>query len=170
MKRVIIYFVQAVIIAGLPSVYPPEPDEEDGDEESGSSEDEDDDETSDDEQPNTSGLTSSGESGIVASNSSSETAPTVKVGTPSNDELEELANEIAESWKKLARRLKVAEAKITAIHKENEELCEKAYKTLLHWRQTNAPVAPATYQVLFDALNHPLVGRSDLAEKYCCEK
>ncbi|KAL9982469.1 hypothetical protein ACROYT_G004515 [Oculina patagonica] len=78
MKRVIIYFVQAVIIAGLPSVYPPEPDEEDGDEESGSSEDEDDDETSDDEQPNTSGLTSSGESGIVASNSSSETAPTGK--------------------------------------------------------------------------------------------
>ncbi|XP_078357687.1 uncharacterized protein LOC144642577 isoform X2 [Oculina patagonica] len=94
----------------------------------------------------------------------------VKVGTPSNDELEELANEIADSWKKLARRLKVEEAKITAIHKENEELSEKAYKILLHWRQTNAPVAPATYQVLFDALNHHLVGRSDLAEKYCCEK
>ncbi|XP_078357689.1 uncharacterized protein LOC144642579 isoform X1 [Oculina patagonica] len=167
MRRVITHFVQGVVVAGLPSVYPPEPDDG-GDDES----EEEMDETSDDEQPVTSGLTSSGESGIVASNSSSEAAPggTVKVGTPSNDELEELGNEIAESWKKLARRLKVEEAKITAIHKENEELSEKAYKILLHWRQTNAPVAPATYQVLYDALNHPLVGRSDLAEKYCCEK
>lgn len=92
------------------------------------------------------------------------------MGTPSNDELEELANDIAESWKKLARRLKVDESKITAIHKENEELYEKAFKMLLHWKQINAPAAPATYRVLFDALNHHLVGRSDLAEKYCCEK
>lgn len=88
------------------------------------------------------------------------------MGKPRNDELEELAMDIAESWKRLARRLEVDESKITAIDKENEELSEKAYKMLLHWKQNDA--TGATYQILFEALNHRLVCRSDLAEKYCC--
>lgn len=89
------------------------------------------------------------------------------MGTPDDDVLEELGSDIGASWRKLGRRLKVAEAEITAIHKENEELAEKGYKTLLHWKQSNSE--GASYQILYDALNHRLVARSDLAQKYCVE-
>lgn len=89
----------------------------------------------------------------------------LKEGTPENDELEELANEIAESWKRLARRLKLEEPRITAIDNENRELSEKAYQMLLDWKQRNAD--DATYAILFQALGHTLVGRRDLAKKYC---
>lgn len=72
---------------------------------------------------------------------------------PSEDELEELASNIhaqCNPWKKLARRLKIEEPKITAIDKEIEELSEKAYKMLLYWNQEKG--CGATYNVLFKAL------------------
>lgn len=46
-------------------------------------------------------------------------------------------------------------------------MVEKGYKMLLHWKQSNAE--DASYQILYDALNHRLVARSDLAQKYCVE-
>ena len=91
----------------------------------------------------------------------------VKPGTPDDDELEELGTDIGAAWRKLGRCLKVAEAEITAIDKDNEDLVEKGFKTLLHWKQSNAE--GASYQILYDALNHRLVARSDLAQKYCVE-
>ena len=89
----------------------------------------------------------------------------VKLGTPDDDVLEELGSEIGAAWRTLGRRLKVTEPELTAIHKENEELAEKGFKTLLRWKQSNAE--GASYQILYDALSHRLVGRMDLAEKYC---
>lgn len=89
----------------------------------------------------------------------------VKLGKIDDDVLEELGSDIGADWRKLGRRLKVSEPDITAIHKENEELAEKGFKTLLRWKQSNAQ--GATYQILYDALSHRLVARSDLAEKYC---
>lgn len=89
------------------------------------------------------------------------------MGIPSKVELEELATEIAGSWKKLARRLEVDDSRITAIDKENEEYDEKGYNMLLYWKQKAGTAA--TYQVLYCALNHKLVCRSDLADQYCLE-
>ena len=71
------------------------------------------------------------------------------------------------SWKKLARRLQIKESKINSIDSKEEELSEKAYQMLLHWKQVNG--REATYEVLFQALNHQLVDRPDLAKTYCCE-
>jgi len=92
-------------------------------------------------------------------------AITVKEGTPSNEELETLSQKIAEGWKPLGRRLEMDESKLTAFDKENEEYSEKPYKMLLFWKQREG--SAATYQVLHDALCHPLVNRRDLAEEIC---
>ncbi|XP_068739700.1 uncharacterized protein [Montipora capricornis] len=91
----------------------------------------------------------------------------VKEGNPPNDVLEELSQAIGEKWKPLARRLKFTETDITRFHKQNEEYSEKPYKMLLEWKQREGSQS-ATYKVLFDALCHHLVGRQDLAEKFCC--
>lgn len=95
----------------------------------------------------------------------------VKQGCPNEHRLEELGSEIhllsSGSWKKLARRLEINEGKITAIDHQEEELSEKAYKMLLHWKQVNG--RGATYEVLFNALIDKLVNRPDLAQVYCCE-
>ncbi|XP_078383234.1 uncharacterized protein LOC144665807 isoform X1 [Oculina patagonica] len=91
----------------------------------------------------------------------------VKEGTPEKDDLERLAKEVVKEWKVLGRRLlENDEAALDAIHKDNEECCEKAYKMLLKWKQAKG-ASGATFQVLHDALCHDLVDRKDLAEKFC---
>ena len=90
----------------------------------------------------------------------------VKEGIPVNDDLERLANEIINQWKKLGRRLmENADAMLDAIDKRNDEVNEKAYKMLLEWKQAKGSCA--TFRVLHDALCDDLVKRRDLAEKYC---
>lgn len=91
-------------------------------------------------------------------------AMVLKEGTPQNDELEELANYIGDSWKKLARRLNL-EPIISDIDNQDKQLSEKAYQMLKKWKQREGD--DATYEILFKALSHPLVGRRDLAQKYC---
>ena len=69
-------------------------------------------------------------------------------------------------WEKLGRRLGFDRAKITAFHKENERLSEKAYEMLMDWKQKEG--SDGTYQVLYDALCHRLVGCKRIAEQICC--
>ena len=88
----------------------------------------------------------------------------LKEGTPQRDELEALANEIGDSWRKLARRLNL-EPRIDDIDNQYRQLSEKAYQMLLEWKQRNGD--EATYAILFKALDHDLVGHRDLAQKYC---
>ena len=89
-----------------------------------------------------------------------------KEGTPTVDDLEELAQKIPGHWKKLGRRLLANdEDALEAIDKENKEYSEKAYKMLLRWKRTTA--LGATFQVLHDALCHHLVNRKDLAQEFC---
>ena len=91
----------------------------------------------------------------------------VKKCNPKSDELEQLANDIdASDWKKVARKLKIHGPKVTAIHKEYEEFCEKIYQMLLKWKQANGSAATwkKLYQALIDA------GLRELAEKHCCKK
>ena len=78
--------------------------------------------------------------------------------------LEELAYKIP-SWKSLARRLGTEESRIAAFDRDSEELAEKAYRMLLHWKQRYGP--EASFQVLYNALSHVLVNRRDLAERFC---
>ena len=82
-----------------------------------------------------------------------------------NEELQQLSVKIGISWKPLARRLRLEEAEITGIDKENVTIREKAYAMFLNWKGRDA--SAASYGVLYDALSHDLVARRDLAEKFC---
>ena len=79
-----------------------------------------------------------------------------------------MGDEIAEKWKKLGRRLKVSDPTIQEINKAHDQLSEKGYHMLKHWKQEQG--SAATYQALCKALQHKRVQRKDLAEKFCCIK
>ena len=86
----------------------------------------------------------------------------VKQGVPSDEDLEWLSQKL-EKWKTVGRRLEIEEARLTAFDNENRECSEKIYKMLVHWKERNG--STATYTILHDALCHPLVKRTDLAEQ-----
>ena len=86
----------------------------------------------------------------------------VKQGVPSDEDLEWLSQKL-KKWKTLGRRLKIEEVRLTMIDDENTELFKKIYKMLLHWKERNG--STTTYTILHDALCHPLVNRTDLAEQ-----
>ena len=90
----------------------------------------------------------------------------VKQGVPSYEDLEWLSRQL-ENWEELGRRLDIEKGMLKAIGIEDKRHSEKIYKMLLHWKWANG--AAATYMVLHHALCHPLVGRTDLAEEYCCQ-
>ena len=90
-----------------------------------------------------------------------------KPGVAHNEDLEWLSQKL-ERWKTFARRLNIEEARITAFDKENDELSEKIFQMLLHWKRSES--LAATYTILCDALCHPLVNRTDLAEQHCCQQ
>ena len=94
------------------------------------------------------------------------TSIVVKAGCPSEGELMTLSRKLADDWKMLARRLGFERAEITAFHKENEKLADKANEMLMEWKKRKHTVA--TYQALYDALCHELVACKALAEQFCC--
>ena len=87
----------------------------------------------------------------------------VITSTPTDEELEKLGIDIGKDWMKLGRRL-VSDAKLQEIDQAYEPLSEKGYHMLKHWKQSKGTAA--TYQALCKALQHQLVQRQDLAEKY----
>ncbi len=89
----------------------------------------------------------------------------VKQGTPTDIELEELGEKVTENWRKLGRRLDINDSKLQEIRKAHNQLSERGYYMLKHWKQEKG--SAATYKALCDALQHDLVQRKDLAEKFC---
>ena len=87
----------------------------------------------------------------------------MKVGTPPDDELYELAFAIADIWKKLGHCLGVSEEVLHSIDQDFAMLSKKGYHMLIYWKRG----ATASYKVLNDALRHEDVQRQDLAEKFC---
>ncbi|XP_022798204.1 uncharacterized protein LOC111336388 [Stylophora pistillata] len=92
----------------------------------------------------------------------------LKSGPPSCAELQDLANEIQESWQQIGRRLKLCEENLSSINFEEESVYEKSYRMLRKW--TEAFHYSANYGTLAQALEHELVDRGDLARKYCYTK
>ncbi|KAL9962679.1 hypothetical protein ACROYT_G031802 [Oculina patagonica] len=89
----------------------------------------------------------------------------LRSGKPSDDVLQQLADEICDSWKKLGRQLKLTEAQLIGINHEEECIYEKCYRMLRKWTETYSSVA--NFETLSRALEHNLVQRKDLAFKYC---
>ena len=65
---------------------------------------------------------------------------------------------------RLGRRLAVSDAKLQEIDQAYEQLSEKGYQMLKQWKQSQG--TDANYQALCKALQHDLVQRQDLAEKF----
>ena len=89
----------------------------------------------------------------------------VKEGTPSDDDLEQISLMLGDNWEKVGRRLGFRQARITAYHKENEKLSEKAFMMLMDWKESKG--SDATYQDLYDALCHRFVKCKHIAEGVC---
>ena len=89
----------------------------------------------------------------------------VKEGSPKNDDLESLAVQIIDEWKRLGRRLLESEALLDAVDMDNDKCSEKAYEMLLKWKAAKG--SDATFRILHHALCHYSVNSRDLAEKFC---
>ena len=89
----------------------------------------------------------------------------LKVGVPTDAELEALAYTVSMEWNWLGRRLGVHELELKGIDRGGEQPSKKVFHMLIHWKQRNG--SEATYKVLYDALTHDRVARQDLAEKFC---
>ena len=81
---------------------------------------------------------------------------------PSDEDLDWLSEKLVR-WKTLGRRLQIDEESLTIIDDENEKFLQKNFNMLLRWKERNG--STATYTILHDALCHPLVNRTDLAEQ-----
>ena len=87
----------------------------------------------------------------------------VKQGVPSDEDLEWLSDRVEHKWKALGRRLQITESRLRVTDTEHQDMIEKAYQMLRHWKIMNG--SAATYRVLHDALCHPLVSLKVLAEE-----
>ena len=76
-----------------------------------------------------------------------------------------LALDLCNSWKKLARVLGLEDEVDRIIEDNRGNVSEQAYRMLLIWKQRKGSLA--TLQVLGEALKKPTVSRRDLAQKYC---
>ncbi|XP_020631559.1 uncharacterized protein LOC110068519 isoform X2 [Orbicella faveolata] len=95
----------------------------------------------------------------------------VKDGQVSDEDMENLAEQLGDEWVKLGRRLKVSHVILRGLSRNTQlypDLSLKACEMLSKWR--NREGDSATYQVLYEALCHEHVGRKDLAQTICCHK
>ena len=89
-----------------------------------------------------------------------------KTGTPSTDvDLLLLAYELGTSWKMLGRALDLPKPVLEQIEEDKPDLFEKCYGVLIRWTEVFG--SEASDECLARALQHPIVGRGDLAVKYC---
>ena len=61
----------------------------------------------------------------------------VKLGIPSDEDLEWLSEKVEKKWKAVGRRLGIREARLAAFDNDNREYFEKIYQMLPHWRERN---------------------------------
>ncbi|XP_067016921.1 protein NLRC3-like [Acropora muricata] len=88
-----------------------------------------------------------------------------KPGTISEEDVLIIAHELGPSWKMFGRVLKVPNAEIDRIDVNESDVTEKCYCVLRVW-QERYPY-DATNHCLARALQHPAVGRKDLAVNHC---
>ncbi|XP_015776301.1 PREDICTED: protein NLRC5-like [Acropora digitifera] len=89
-----------------------------------------------------------------------------KPGTLSRLDVLSIAHELGPLWKMFGRVLEVPDAVIDQIEADESKVSDKCYSVLRRWQEIYPQ--DATYHCLARALQHPAVGRKDLAVKYCC--
>ena len=92
----------------------------------------------------------------------------IKKGVPTEQELQRLAEEIPEDWKRLGRAVGLKEKHLKIIEIDNpDDVVERALATLFKWKEKQGQ--EATYKKLARALDDELVQRRDLVETFCCD-
>ncbi|KAJ7380902.1 hypothetical protein OS493_004485 [Desmophyllum pertusum] len=90
------------------------------------------------------------------------------LGTPTDQELQRLAEEIPEDWKRIGRAVGLKEKHLKIIEIDHaDDVCERALATLYKWQEKQGQ--EATYERLAQALDDELVQRRDLVEIFCCD-
>lgn len=89
----------------------------------------------------------------------------LKIGIPSNEDLEGVTIEIQDGWMKLGRYFGLKRSVLCNINEEEKFPSEKCYQMLLYCKQHYG--SSAEFKTLAAGLEHPLVQRRDLAYKYC---
>ena len=92
----------------------------------------------------------------------------IKEGVVLDDDLQWLSKKLGKKWKALAKRLRFDQDDVEVFDIDGNEVENKSYSMLCSWKRSKG--SSATYKVLYKALCHKLVGRNDLAEKYCIRK
>ncbi len=92
----------------------------------------------------------------------------IKRGTPTDEELQNLAEEVPGDWKKIGRAAGLEEKHLNRIEIDNpDNVCERAFAMLYKWKEQQG--RKASYENLAKVLDHELVERRDLVEKFCCD-
>ena len=92
----------------------------------------------------------------------------LKTGIPTDEELQRLAHDIPEDWKRIGRAVGLKEKHLRIIEIDKaDDVCERALATLYKWKEKQGQ--EATYTRLALALDDSLVQRRDLVEEYCCD-
>ena len=90
-----------------------------------------------------------------------------KTGKPEDKELLSLAHEIVLIWRTLGVILGLKNATLDVIDQDSSKVLNKSYDMLIKWRESLG--SEATYKNLAVGLDHEIIGRHDLVEKYCHE-
>ena len=90
-----------------------------------------------------------------------------KTGKPEDKELLSLAHEIVLIWKPLGVILGLTNATLDVIDQDSSKVLNKSYDMLIKWKGSLG--SGASYQNLAEGLDHEIIGRHDLVEKYCHE-
>ena len=91
--------------------------------------------------------------------------PQFKTSIPSTDDLLHVASELGASWKMLGRALEIPKHVLENIEADNPKQSERCFYVLERWREAFGK--EATYERLERALQHPMVGKKNLAVKFC---
>jgi len=89
----------------------------------------------------------------------------LKDGTPSNSELQELAESISAKWMILGILLNIPQDVLDEIYTTEKN---KPYVMLLRWKSATTSATP--YEDLFNALCHERVGLKNVAKRFCCKE
>ena len=92
----------------------------------------------------------------------------IKEGVVLDDDLQWLSKKLGKKWKALAKQLGFDQDDVDVFDINGNEVEDKSCSMLCWWKRREA--SSATYKVLYKALCDKLVGRNDLAEKYCIRK
>ncbi|XP_028405064.1 uncharacterized protein LOC114527571 [Dendronephthya gigantea] len=88
----------------------------------------------------------------------------IKEDCPEESELNEIAEEVANDWEKIGRKL-LSNKEVTIVDHDEDGVVEKATRILEKWKQSKG--SGATYRLLYEALVDQTVNRRDIAEHYC---